>query len=72
MNNSYSNYLQFVIPDVNVSIVQAYEHPRFARMKIGTFYTIRPRRQLTFYVQPQRLTTTQHNVLYAINLTQCN
>jgi len=56
LNHKFTlNYLQFMIPYVDVSIVQADEHPRLTGMKVGTLYTVRPRWQLTFNVQPQRL-----------------
>jgi len=32
-----------MIPYVNISIVQADEHPRLTWVKVGALYTVRPR-----------------------------
>jgi len=63
-----------MIPHVNVSVVQADEHPRLVWVKIGAFHTIWPRRQFTFYVQPQRLSITRNTDSNnsAINISLCN
>jgi len=43
-------------------------------VKIGAFHTIWPRRQFTFYVQPQRLSITRNTDSNnsAINISLCN
>jgi len=53
-----------MIPYVNISVVQADEHPRLTRMKVGALHAVRPRRQLAFYIQPQRLANIHHNNIH--------
>ena len=47
--------LTLVVPDVDVAVVEAREHPRLGRVKVAAFHAVRTRRQTAFDVQAERL-----------------
>lgn len=47
--------LTFVIPDIDVALIQWAKHPWFRRVEIDTFYSVGPCGQLAFDIQTQWL-----------------
>ena len=44
-----SAHLRLVVPDVDVAIVQAGQHPRLLRVQVHTLHPVRPRQELALY-----------------------
>ena len=57
--NQAITYLIFVIPNMNISIVQTSHRPRFNRVEIHTFHSIQSIQQLSLYIQSQNLNINQ-------------
>ena len=51
--------LRFVVPDVDVAVVERCEHPGFGRVQVAGLDTVGPGRQAALDVQSQRLRRDQ-------------